>query len=49
MPTSHDILKSDIRVYFEKNVNVSNRYLKSDYTIQSLENQLIELKKVYEY
>ena len=27
MPTSHDILKSDIRVYFEKNVNVNSKIL----------------------
>lgn len=27
MPVSHDILKSDIRVYFEKNVDISKRIL----------------------
>ena len=27
MTVSHDILKSDIRVYFELNINIGNRIL----------------------
>ena len=41
MPTSHDILKSDIRVYFEKNVNISNR-IWLPYVIEYKLNELYE-------
>ena len=36
-----------VKYLISQNQNVINRYLKSDYEIQSPENQLIELKKFY--
>ena len=36
-----------VKYLISQNQNVINIYLKSDYEIQSPENQLIELKKFY--
>ena len=37
-----------VKYLISQNQNVINIYLKSDYEIQSPENQLIELKKFYQ-